>query len=51
MKNFYLDMLQRLTVGAFTGYSPLIKDEIQRLHSPLQTLPLELVEVNTQKTD
>ena len=30
--------------------SPLRKDEIQRLPGPLQTLPLELVEVNTQQT-
>ena len=28
--------------------SPFIKDEIQRLPSPLQTLPIELVEVNTR---
>ena len=31
--------------------SLLRKDEIQRLPSPLQTLPLELVEVNAQQTD
>ena len=31
--------------------SPFIKDEIQRLLGPLQTLPLELVGVNTQKKD
>ena len=31
--------------------SPLRKDEIQRLPGPLQTLPLELVEVNTQQID
>ena len=28
--------------------SPFIKDEIQRLPGPLQTLPIELVEVNTR---
>ena len=31
--------------------SPLRKYEIQRLPGPLQTLPLELVEFNTQQTD
>ena len=51
MKKFYLDLFQRLTVEAFTGYVPLRKDEIQRLPGPLQTLPLELVEVNPQQTD
>ena len=29
--------------------SPFRKDEIERLPSPLQTLPLELVEVMTQQ--
>ena len=28
--------------------SPFIKDEIQRLRGPLQTLPIGLVEVNTR---
>ena len=48
MKKFYLDMLQILTVGEFTGYVTFEKRWIQKLPSPLQTLPLELVEVNTQ---
>ena len=46
MKNFYLDLLQRLTVGTLVDMPPFRKDEIQRLLGPLQTLPLKLVEVN-----
>ena len=51
MKDFYLDLFQILTVGAFTGYVTFRKYEIQRLPAPLQTSPLEIVEVNTQQTE
>ena len=50
MKKLYLDPLQRLTIGAFNGYVIFEKDEIQRLPSPLQTFPLELVEITIQQT-
>ena len=48
MNKLYLYLFQRLIVG---DMSTLRKYEIQRLPGPLQTLPLELVEVNTQQID
>ena len=43
-----LPTLTRLCQGHLLDMSPFIKDEIQRLPGPLQTLPIELVEVNTR---
>ena len=51
MNNFYLDLLQRLIVGAYTGYVTFDKRWDTEATGPLQTLPLELVEVNTQQIE
>ena len=45
MRNFYLDLFQRLTIGKFSRYVTFHKNETERLLGPLETLPIELVEV------
>ena len=47
MKNFYQIYSRDRLQGHLLDMSLFIKNEIQRLPGPLQTLPIKLVEVNT----